>query len=166
MKQILILCSALLLFVACSDNEQTPQPEPTKEYAAFVGELENTPLEGSHFTPYSESDVEFDLVPAGEKMNLMMPRIRFVEQMPVWIPMEIRAIEVERQADALILTLEETTPYFHGLPYDPDGKNSYQITQLEGRYDLKSHQLSLRFNCMTMLVHFEGEWERNSLQIL
>ena len=166
MKQFLILCSTLLLLVGCSDNENSPQPEKDRSYAAFIGEMENTPCEGSLFSPYSESEVEFGLKPEGEGMTLIMPRIRFVEQMPVWIPMEIRSIEVERRADALLLSLEETTPYFHGLPYDPDGTNRYQITNLEGRYDLQSRQLNLSFNCMTMLVHFEGQWDPNSRELL
>uniref|UniRef100_UPI0040568470 hypothetical protein n=1 Tax=Alistipes sp. TaxID=1872444 RepID=UPI0040568470 len=166
MKNLFTLGFALLFMVGCSDDEPVQQITPNTQYAVFVGDLENTPNPGSHFSAYSEEEVEFDLEPAGDKVNLMMPKIRFVEQMPVWIPMEIRSIEVEKGEGVMRFSLAEATPYYHGLPYNPDGKNTYQITNLEGEYNYSTRQLRIEFDCMTMHVHFAGNWNPNSLQIL
>lgn len=162
----MMMAVALFALAACSDDDPAQQIEQNTQYAVFVGDLENTPNAESRFERYSESEVEFDLEPAGDKVNLMMPKIRFVEQMPVWIPMEIRSIEVEEVEGAMLFSLAEATPYYHGLPYNPDGNNTYQITNLEGRYDYTTRRLRIEFDCFTMHVHFEGNWNPNSLQIL
>ena len=76
-KFALLLPLVALLLGACHNDNDTPGPTicPTDNVWSYTGQLDVTPLEGSPFTAFAESDIVFTLAPADEKTyTLMIPK--------------------------------------------------------------------------------------------
>lgn len=158
-KFALLMPLVALLLGACHNDNDTPGPTicPTDNVWSYTGQLDVTPLEGSPFTAFAESDIVFTLAPADEKTHtLMIPKIKFVEQMPVYISFDVRGIElIDDEKGGFAFSIDETIPYRNGAPYDPDGKGTYTIRNLRGSSP-DGATLSVSFDCYTMHVDYRG----------
>lgn len=165
MKKLLSLFMLLAIFTGCSDDKENNIPTPEAEAAIFLGELTVTPQQGSPFGEFSESEIEFDLKFEGSTLTLVMPKIKFVEQMPRWIAFEVKELNFVKGDTELSFGIEETLPYWNGAPYDPEGDGTYKITNLQGSYNYSTQKLTVDFDCYTMHVNYIGEWDVKSLPI-
>lgn len=177
MKKLLSLLALLLVVTACDHSTEEPTPNGgNSEESLFVGDLVVTPNEGSRFEPFSAEDIEFILVEdaaaeAGSEhdfVNLKMPQIKFVKEMPVWISLELPGLEelddIDQAYDFEFGT-EEMLPYYMGLPYDPSGDGRYTITHLKGCYLFEEKQLHVEFDCYSMHVSYTGLWVESSAPV-
>lgn len=166
MKKLFALMLAGLCLTACNDDneEQTPV---TADRSIFVGTLEVTPQEGSRFEAFSAEQIEFDIVPQKDgRWTLVIPKIKFVQQMPVWIAFEVTDLNPVAGADGSTgFSVASTLPQWNGAPFDPDGDGRYEITNLEGRCDASGRNLHVTFDCYTMQVDYRGVRDASSADI-
>lgn len=181
MKHLFFILALSLGFVACDDDNDTIWAPVEDKPCVFVGELDVQPTETSPFEAFGEEDVIFSISEAeaaeeqdpsdADYINLFMPDIRFVSQMPVYIALEIRDIKEDSSlsdAQNFGFSLSKTTPYWNGEPYNPDmdgdgvGDNRYEITDLKGTYNYTTKRLSVEFYCYSMHVKYSGEWKSDS----
>lgn len=161
MKKLLTLLLLACSVMACSDDDNTTPP-PAEGPATFVGTLSVSPNEGSPFNSFSAEEIEFQLEECEDDcVNLLMPKIKFVEQMPTWISFEVRQIARVETDDtaAYHFYLAETLPYWNGEPYDPKGDGTYAIYNLEGSYSYDERKLHVEFDCYSMHVSYQGDWD-------
>ncbi len=165
MKNILTILLAALMLTACSsDDDPTPAPV-SDDKSVFIGTLNVSPQAGSPFDAFTASDIEFDIREEKDgRWTLVMPKIKFVEQMPVWIAFEVRDLQPEPADGEIRFALDRTLPYWNGAPYDPEGDGKYEITELAGSCD-PDGQLHVTFHCYSMLVDYRGEWVATSAEI-
>ncbi len=151
MKKLLLLFALIVGFAACNETkDENPAPAPAEELL-FSGHLEATPDEGSRFEAFQEEEIPMELTP-GENgcINLIMPEIKFVEQMP-WLAIEVRDLENTATGEDIRFEADETIPYFMGAPYD-----AFPISNLKGHYDAAAKSLTVDFDCNTMHVSYRG----------
>ncbi len=173
MKKLLLLLTLGILTTACHEESVTPPQPQTNGEARFVGTLTVTPNEGSHFSAFEASKIEF-IITRNQSLkqeedlhyiDLAMPQIKFVEQMPVWISLELPGLTAQQAAIHPTCTVEfsedSMIPYYMGQPYDPQGDGKYTITHLVGCYET-SKTLHVEFDCYTMHVDYRGEWVTTS----
>lgn len=177
MKRFLIFAISLFTVAGCNNPTDDPTPDNSAtEGSSFIGKLEVTPNEGSRFEAFSADDIEFILTEdtaaeAGSEhdfVNLKMPQIKFVKEMPVWISLELPGLEEMDDIDQAYdfeFGAEEMLPYFMGLPYDPAGDGRYTITRLTGCYLFQEKQLRVEFDCYTMHVTYTGSWVSESAPV-
>lgn len=164
MKKILVLLAASFL-AACGDSSETivePVTEPVS-YSGFRGPLAVTPNPGSPFQPFSEQEVEFRVFRESEsEISILIPRIKFVQEMPVYIPFELRDLHDTDPDDRtrFRFAVSECLPYWNGAPYDPDldqdgePDGTYRITDLQGT--CSADRLEVEFDCYSMHVVYSG----------
>lgn len=167
MKKIFLLMLASLCLSACGDENETP-PAPVIEpadYAGFRGQLTVAPNPGSPFQPFTEQEVEFRVFRESDtQISIMIPKIKFVKEMPVYVAFELRDLHDTTPADPeqFLFAVEECLPYWNGAPYDPDlnqdGKPDgiYRITDLRGSCTSESGLLEVEFDCYSMHVTYSG----------
>ncbi len=156
MKKLLSLFALLAIFAGCSDNDEPTKNDDLKP--TFIGKLEVTPQPGSPFGEFSEQDIEFNYEVNAEKLTLVMPKIKFVAEMPRWIAFEVRELNYQRGDSQLTFSIDETIPYWNGAPYDPNNDGKYKITNLVGRHDISSGKLYVEFDCYSMHVNYVGDY--------
>ncbi|MBQ8307174.1 MAG: hypothetical protein IJX56_00035 [Alistipes sp.] len=173
MKRLFTVLMLGLALVACDDKDDDSIGtfEPIGA-CSFKGTLSVTPNEGSPFGAFEAPEIEFILtenegLEQGSEidyLNLSMPQIKFVEQMPVWIALEVIGIPIREvnPSNECHFGLQETIPYYMGAPYDPKGDGQYTIYNLEGYYENTTGKLYVDFDCYTMHVHYEGAWVATS----
>ena len=156
----MLACATLALGACHTDNDDISGPTvcPPADAWSYSGQLDVTPTEGSPFSAFSEEAIVFELKRDGDdRYILKIPRIKFVEQMPVYIAFEVRDIElVDDEAGGFTFAIDETTPYRNGAPYDPNGKGTYTIRDLRGR-SIDGSVLETSFDCYTMHVEYRGK---------
>lgn len=168
MKKFLTLLLSGLALAACSDSGDTPAPTPeVSDRSLFRGTMNVEPRSGSSFSAFSAEDIVFGvLCQTDGNLTLDIPKIKFVEQMPVWIAFEVRDLTRNMNTSTLIeFGTERTLPYWNGAPFDPEGDGKYEITDLKGSYDPETKQLHVTFNCYTMRVDYLGQWDASSLEL-
>lgn len=168
MKKLFALMLAGLSLTACSDDNDEPAPAPAAaDRTIFIGTLDVTPQEGSPFKAFSAEGIEFGLRPQADgRMTLVIPKIKFVEQMPVWIAFEVPDLTpVAGTGGSFSFAVASTLPYWNGAPFDPDKDGRYEITNLDGRCDAAGRTLRVTFDCYTMQVDYRGAWSPASLGI-
>jgi hypothetical protein len=107
------------------------------------------------FRVFRESDTQ---------ISIMIPKIKFVKEMPVYVAFELRDLHDTAPADPeqFLFAVEECLPYWNGAPYDPDlnqdGKPDgiYRITDLRGSCTSESGLLEVEFDCYSMHVTYSG----------
>lgn len=158
MKNIPMLALAALLFAGCSDDDNAPAaPAGDNAPLLYSGRLEVTPQEGSPFKAFSEEEIVFELKQDDQGRHLLwMPKIKFVAEMPVYVSFEVRGIEPAfDEQGGYRFSLDETTPYRNGAPYDPDGTGAFTIRSLEGS-SADGTTLDVAFDCHSMHVVYRG----------
>lgn len=175
MKKLFLMMALGLFFVACN-NDDVPNDDPTPGVPGavnFVGKLTVTPNEGSRFEAFDADEIEFILTEdvASEQnsdlnyVNLSMPQIKFVKEMPVWIALELPGLAELQLLDQewdFTFGVDEMIPYYMGQPYDPMGDGKYTISNLVGDYKYATKELVVDFDCYSMHVNYVGKWVTNS----
>lgn len=100
---------------------------------------------------FSLSDIRFELTPgqSGSTVDLMMWEIKFAEQMPMTLDIEVPGIGYSGTAGAFSLVAETIVPLVGGAPMA-----DRTITGLEG--SIEGEKLELNFNVGTNHVAYEG----------
>jgi len=159
LKKIMLTALAAISLAACNDDGGCDAPTvcPTDGTKVYSGTLEVTPQEGSPFTAFSEEEIIFELKQdEQERYLLWMPKIKFVKEMPVYVSFEVRGIDPAFDGQGgFRFSLDETTPYRNGAPYDPDGTGTYTIRSLEGS-SADGTILDISFDCHSMHVVYRG----------
>ncbi len=167
MKNILTCLLAAVALCSCSSDDDTMPTStttPADGRSVFIGEMNVTPQEGSPFNAFKATDIEFDIEAKNGSWTLFMPKIKFVEQMPVWIAFEVRDLQPVQTDGSINFSLDSTLPYWNGAPYDPQGDGKYEITELEGRC-YPDGQLHVTFYCYSMQVDFSGQRVATSAEV-
>ncbi len=138
-----VALSVIFTFTACSDEENNDGGEQPKSYL-----MEATPLDGSQFAAFQDSEARFSLVEEdnGELM-LLMEQVKFVEQMPritIDAPGVILNADGEFAAETLI-------PRFNG-----ESMPRYSMTNVVIKCDESNGTLKVEFDCFTMHIKYEG----------
>ena len=157
MKNILLMsfCAAALLASACGKDDDNGTKTPSND-GSFVGTLDVAPMEGSHFTAFSEKDITFEMKEQnGGMYTLFMPKIKFVEQMPVYISFEVRSLKPVFDGEGYTFSVAETLPYRNGAVYVPDGDGKYTIRNMQGE-NVNGTTLQVTFECYGMTVDYTG----------
>lgn len=165
LKNIFTLLLPLFALTACGDDDPAPAPEAADK-SVFTGTLDVSPREGSPFGAFSAEEIEFDIrTEADGSRTLVMPKIKFVEQMPVWISFEVRDLHPEATDEGFGFFIDRTLPYWNGAPYDPDGDGKYEISDLTGEYRIGEKSLHVSFICYSMQVEYLGQWVSSSAEV-
>lgn len=178
MKKLFFVLALSFAFVACDDENEIIWSPDNELPCVFTGILDVEPTPTSTLEAFTEQDVIFSITEAdlaeendptdSDYITLLMPNIRFSNKMPVYIALEIRDIKGLKSAATFDFSIDKTTPYWNGEPYNPDmdqdgvGDNRYQITNLTGSYDYSTKTLSVEFDCYSMHVKYSGEWKKES----
>ncbi len=177
-KLLLTLLCAPLLMTGClngQDYEPPTMPEFTFSQLRFKGKMTSTPLPGSEFAKFEQTDVLFSILPPvdpekDQRVTLSLENVRFVEQMPVSIACTYPNLILTAWPYDKHLTAEPVDknnpmyPYYMGLPIDinqdgtpdPEYKTTNLLVDIVFVND-KITKAGVKFHCNTMEVLIEGE---------
>lgn len=151
MKRLTILFSLLLsvvMFASCekeSETSNTPTAnQPTKYVGAITVTMEGTPdfiHEGVEVVANIDNDTT---------LNLDMINVKFAENMPMTITMNVAGISYSNNNDTYTFSSTDTIiPTLAGEPFD-----RFPINNLTG--DMDAETMNITFLCGAYPVKFEG----------
>lgn len=143
---MIIALGAIFSFTACSDDDNTKNQQNEESYS-----LTATPLDGSQFTAFEDSEARFSLnedTEAGDgTMILLMEQVKFVEQMPR-ITIDAPGITLDAKGE---FTASALVPRFNGTEMA-----QYTLANFTLKADYNKGTLKVSFDCFTMHVEYEG----------
>ena len=142
MKKILMLvaAAACIFATACEKEEQ-----PVEEYYYLV----STPMPGSRFAEFSDTEMRFRLVGSGANVyTLEMNKVKFVDMMPLRVDITVDGIVLD---GAGRYAADSVIPKYNGEDYP-----QYELSNLTLAVDRQNNLLSVSFDCFTMHVKYTG----------
>ena len=138
MKKLFMLMAAVAtLFAAACEKELGDEPE-APEYL-----LTSTPLEGSQFEAFTDTEMRFELDGSVLKMN----KVKFAERMPR-LDIEVPDITLGQNG---VFAAASIVPTYVGNPMA-----QYVMTNFKLTADTARNTLHVEFDCFTMHVEYTG----------
>ena len=156
-----------------TEEEAVTPAEADTDADTETGEEEGENPGGSQgpFGAFHESDVIMQMLPMNPNystIDLFIPKIKFVEQMPVYVSFILKDLQNESNNPLRFEASKESTfPYWNGEEYKPDGSDAYLITNLHLTYskeDAEEIYLKVEFDCRGMHVNYYGLWDHDSME--
>ena len=141
----MMMAAAACLFAAACDKEENSGEEPNLGF-----HLTSTPLEGSQFEAFSDTEMRFVLVPGYGVSTLQMNRVKFAERMPR-LDIEVPGIALD---DDGRFSAESIIPAYVGQPMP-----QYVMTDFVIVVDNVKNKMTVEFDCMMMHVKYTGPAE-------
>lgn len=144
MKKIFIMMAAAAsLFAAACDKTENDDKNPGDEQQKVEYTLTATPLEGSAYGEFTDTEMRFVLEDGVLKMN----KVKFAERMPR-LDIEVPGIPV---GDDGTFTAESIIPTYAGVKMP-----QYEMTNFELTLNARRHTMTVTFDCMNMHVEYVG----------
>ena len=135
--------AAMLFAAACEKKIENDRPE------GYL--LVSTPLEGSRFETFTDTEMRFDLIAESDgTYTLAMNQVKFVEVMPVRVDITVDGIVLDNGRYAV----SSVIPKYNGSPYE-----QYEMYNLVVVAENKVLRVS--FDCFTMHVEYTGAIQIN-----
>ena len=142
---MLMTAAAMLFATACDNKNEEAVLPPAEEYL-----LTSTPLEGSRFEAFTDTEMRFGLTAASDGVcTLAMNRVKFVEIMPVRVDITVEGIVLDNGRYAA----SSVIPKSNGVEFA-----QYEMTDLI--VEVANGVLHVSFDCMTMHVEYTGTLNR------
>ena len=138
----MMMAAAACLFAAACDKEENSGEEPNLGFY-----LTSTPLEGSQFEAFSDTEMCFVLVLGYGTNTLQMNGVKFAERMPR-LDIEVPGVTPDENG---VFRAESIIPTFNGQPMA-----QYVMTDFVLIVDNVKNKMTVEFDCMTMHVEYVG----------
>lgn len=135
-----------LLFASCENGEHNTLPTKPEDTECYVGTLTVDQNDG---TTYTQEDVKIDYEIIDGKLNFVMYKVKFAENMPIKLDMVVEGIDCLGVVGNYVLAGNGIVPYAMGGKFE-----KYTITELVGAITNKT--MSLSFKCGEYPVTYEG----------
>lgn len=150
-KFFMMMAAAACMFAAAcdkedgADNNQKPGGDEQQEEPEYL--LTSTPLEGSKFEAFTDTEMRFVYAPGYGTAVLKMNRVKFAEKMP---PLDIEVPGVPVGDDGRFAA-DAIVPTFVGEPMP-----AYTMTGFVLTLDQEKNIMTVEFDCFTMHVEYRG----------
>ena len=145
-KLILGIVFSAVLFASCENGDNNTLPPNPVEGECYVGTLKVDQNDG---TFYTQEDVEVDYQIIDGKLNFVMYKVKFAENMPLKLDMVVEGVDCLGAIGNYVLTGNGIVPYAMGGAFE-----KYTITELVGAITNKT--MSLSFKCGDYPVTYQG----------
>ena len=145
-KLILSIMFSALLFASCENGEHNTLPTKPEEAECYIGTLTVDQNDG---TTYTQEDVKIDYEIIDGKLNFVMYKVKFSENMPIKLDMVVEGIDCLGVVGNYVLAGNGIVPYAMGGKFE-----KYTITELIGA--ITHGTMSLSFTCGDYPVTYEG----------
>lgn len=145
-KLILSIMFSTLLFASCENGEHNTLPTKPEEAECYIGTLTVDQNDG---TTYTQEDVKIDYEIIDGKLNFVMYKVKFSENMPIKLDMVVEGIDCLGVVGNYVLAGNGIVPYAMGGKFE-----KYTITELVGA--ITNSTMSLSFTCGEYPVTYEG----------
>ena len=139
MKKLFMIMAAAACLLAACEKEENGVTEP---YAVY--QLDSTPLEGSRFEEYHDTQMRFVI----DGSTLQMNKVQFAAEMPVRIDIEVPGVTLDENG---CFEAASVIPSYLGQPMPQYAMTNFKLTA-----DSKRNVLTVVFDCMTMHVEYRG----------
>lgn len=142
----MMMAAAACIFAAACEKEtedegKDPNPGDNQQEVEYL--LVATPLEGSQFAEFTDTEMRFVLADS----VLMMNRTQFAERMPR-LDIEVPGVVPDESG---VFAADSIIPILHGQPMA-----QYVMTDFKLAADKADNRLGVEFDCMTMHVVYSG----------
>lgn len=144
-KFFMMMAAAASLFAAACDKEENSGEEPNLGF-----HLTSTPLEGSQFDEFTDTEMRFVLVLGFGVSTLQMNRVKFAERMPR-LDIEVPGIALDDDGH---FSAAAIVPTYNGAEMP-----AYTMTDFVLEVDSRGRRMTVAFDCMMMHVEYSGEWD-------
>ena len=144
--RFLILSLVSLAFVACENGDNNALPSKPEKGECYTGTMTVDQNDG---TMYTQEDVEVDYEILDGKLNFVMYKVKFAENMPIKLDMVVEGVDCIGAAGHYVLAGDNIVPYAMGGPFE-----KFTITNLVGA--ITDDTMTLRFMCGEYPVTYSG----------
>ena len=144
--RLLLLTLLSLAFVACENGENNDLPNNPEKEKCYTGTMAVDQNDG---TFYTQNDVEVDYEIKDGKLNFVMYKVKFANNMPIKLDMVVEGVDYTESDGVYTLSGDNLIPYAMGGPFE-----QFTITSLEG--EVSANAMSLSFICGEYPVTYEG----------
>jgi hypothetical protein len=144
--RFLILSLVSLAFVACENGEHNALPSKPEKGECYTGTMTVDQNDG---TMYTQEDVEVDYEILDGKLNFVMYKVKFAENMPIKLDMVVEGVDCIGAAGHYVLAGDNIVPYAMGGPFE-----KFTITNLVGA--ITDDTMTLSFMCGEYPVTYSG----------
>ena len=137
------MTAAAALFAAACEKEFDGDDDNNRQEAYL---LTSTPLEGSQFEAFTDTEMRFEPAEGVLKMN----GVKFAERMPR-LDIEVPGVTPDNNGG---FAAERIIPTFNGQPMA-----QYVMTDFKLTADTARNRLNVEFDCFTMHVEYTGVLE-------
>lgn len=143
-KIFIFIATALCIFASACEKTNDGGDEP-------VGfQLVSTPLEGSQFDAFTDTEMRFELVQSSGVLK--MNKVKFAERMPR-LDIEVPGVTIGSDGNFSIASIIPT--------YLEQPMAQYVMTDFKLSFDQSGNRLYVEFNCFTMHVEYVGQIQLN-----
>ena len=135
-----------LTFVACENGENNDLPNNPDKEKCYTGTMTVDQNDG---TFYTQSDVKVDYEIKDGKLNFVMYKVKFANNMPLKLDMVVEGVDCIGAAGHYILAGNNIVPYAMGGPFE-----KFTITNLSGL--ITNDTMTLSFMCGEYPVTYSG----------
>ena len=144
--RLLLLALMSLTFVACENGENNDLPNNPDKEKCYTGTMTVDQNDG---TFYTQSDVKVDYEIKDGKLNFVMYKVKFANNMPLKLDMVVEGVDCIGAAGHYILAGNNIVPYAMGGPFE-----KFTITNLSGL--ITNDTMTLSFMCGEYPVTYSG----------
>ena len=142
----LSLMAAALMFASCENGEHNTLPTNPEDSECYIGTLTVDQNDG---TFYTQEDVKIDYEIIDGKLNFVMYKVKFSQNMPLKLDMVVEGVDCLGIIGNYILAGNGIVPYAMGGAFE-----KYTITELVGA--ITNNTMNLSFKCGEYPVTYEG----------
>jgi hypothetical protein len=135
-----------LMFVACENGHNNNLPNNPNNSKCFEGTMTVDQNDG---TTYTQEEVKIDYEIIDGKLNFVMYKVKFAENMPLKLDMVVEGVDCLGAIGNYVLTGNGIVPYAMGGKFE-----KYTITELVGA--ITNNTMNLSFMCGEYPVTYEG----------
>jgi hypothetical protein len=144
--RFLLLSLVSLAFVACENGHNNALPPKPEKGECYTGTMTVDQNDG---TMYTQEDVEVDYEILDGKLNFVMYKVKFAENMPIKLDMVVEGVDCIGAVGHYVLAGNGIVPYAMGGPFE-----KFTITDLTGL--ITNDTMTLNFMCGEYPVTYSG----------
>ena len=146
LKLLFTLAIMSLAVVACENGDNNALPPKPVDGECYTGTMTVDQNDG---TFYTQDNVEVDYEILDGKLNFVMYKVKFADNMPIKLDMVVEGVDCIGAVGHYILAGDNIIPYAMGGPFE-----KYTITNLAGL--ITNETMTLSFTCGDYPVTFSG----------
>ena len=144
--RFLLISLVSLAFVACENGDNNALPSKPEKGECYTGTMTVDQNDG---TMYTQENVEVDYEILDGKLNFVMYKVKFAENMPIKLDMVVEGVDCIGAVGHYVLAGNGIVPYAMGGPFE-----KYTITDLTGL--ITNDTMTLNFMCGEYPVTYSG----------